>query len=445
MKFQVSTAKSINKFEDMPLASVLYSALKKMSIKKPTSIQGQAIPLVLDGRDVIGVAETGSGKTLAYALSVLTILERRPEARALILAPSREMAQQIHKVCTELCIELPVSTCLAIGGANGDRQAAELKKLPKLIIATPGRLMDHLSTNKLLLKGVEFVIVDEADRMLDMGFNPQLQAIQSTLRGPRQTLMFSASFGGSVESIAELFLRPDALMVRTESAEAPVLSLNQRVLFLDRSMKNDRLLDELNAAKGGVILFTGSQDSCETVGKYLKEYGYSTDYIHGGHSQGQRNRVVREFREGTIRIMVTTDLLARGLDVPHVDHVINFELPFQAEDFLHRIGRTARAGRSGRAVTFITPSDFRMYQKIKEYLADAEEIKLDPRFQFIQRSRRADHEARAKAPGSRARKDGKHNNKAKGQVVVDGKSLLTPFRLKNGKSGIKGKQGAKRK
>ncbi|MBO9667931.1 MAG: C-terminal helicase domain-containing protein, partial [Bdellovibrio sp.] len=168
----------------------------------------------------------------------------------------------------------------------------------------------------------------------------------------------------------------------------PVESLRQKIIFLDRDMKNDRLLDELNAAKGGVIVFVGNQDNCEAVGKYLEEYGFDSDLIHGGLSQGQRNRVVKAFREGEIRIMVATDLLARGLDVPHVDHVLNYDLPFQAEDFLHRIGRTARAGRSGNAITFVTPSDHRMFNKIKQYLNGAEEVKLDPTFKFIDRSKK---------------------------------------------------------
>ena len=169
------------------------------------------------------------------------------------------------------------------------------------------------------------------------------------------------------------------------NSEEPVASLKQTVLFIDKFKKNDRLLDELNATKGGVIVFCGNQGSCERMGQYLKEYGYSTDLIHGGLSQGHRNRVVRNFREGKIRIVVTTDLLARGIDVPHVDHVINFDLPFQAEDFLHRIGRTARAGRVGNAITFVTSSDTKMYQKIKPYLQGASEIKVDSDFAFIER------------------------------------------------------------
>ncbi|MGZ3742407.1 MAG: DEAD/DEAH box helicase [Pseudobdellovibrionaceae bacterium] len=385
MKFQTSPLR-LNSFNEMSIAPALLTALEKLFITKPTDIQSQAIPAALKGSDIIAIAQTGSGKTLAFALSILTNLLQQPESRALVLAPTREMAQQIYKVFLELCSELPISVCLAIGGTTGSKQANQLKKNPRLIVATPGRMNDHLMGNKLLLQNVGIVVIDEADRMLDMGFAPQLKNIQSTLRGPRQTLMFSASFGQNVESIAQLFMAEKVLMIRSNLAEEPVTSLKQKVLFLDRTMKQDRLLDELNATKGGVIVFTGSQESCEKVGAYLKEYGFSTDLIHGGLSQGQRNRVVREFRAGEIRIMVATDLLARGIDVPHVAHVVNFDLPFQPEDFLHRIGRTARAGRAGNAITFVTPSDHRMYNKIKNYLSGAKEIKVDPQFKFIDRS-----------------------------------------------------------
>ena len=386
MKLLNSSAHAAS-FQDMNIPSALLSALEKMNIKKPTPIQSQAIPASLDRSDVIAIAQTGSGKTLAFALSLLTTLHHKPQARALILVPSREMAQQIYKVFLELCAEMPVSVCLAIGGTTGSKQANQLKKNPRVIIATPGRMNDHLLTNKLLLQNVEVVVLDEADRMLDMGFAPQLRAIQDTMRGARQTMMFAASFAESVKEIAKIFMKPEVVLVRTDDAEAPVGTLKQKVLFIDRSLKNDRLLDELNATKGGVIVFTGNQESCEFIGRYLKEYGFKTDLIHGALSQGHRNRVIREFREGKIRIVVATDLLARGLDVPHVDHVINFDLPFQAEDFLHRIGRTARAGREGQAITFITPSDFRMYRRIKNYLEGAQEIKLNPNFTFIDRSK----------------------------------------------------------
>jgi superfamily II DNA/RNA helicase len=383
MKLHTSSVR-LNSFKEMALSPALLTALEKMAITKPTPVQGQAVPVGMNGSDLIAVAQTGSGKTLAFALPLLTALSKRPESRALVLAPSREMAQQIYKVFLELTASDPISTSLVIGGIPSAKQTSQLKKNPRLIVGTPGRLNDHLLTNKLLLQGVEIVVIDEADRMLDMGFAPQLKNIRNTMRGVRQTLMFSASFGQPVEAIAQAFMRPEVVMIRTAQAEEPVAALKQKVLLLDRKQKEDRLLDELNATKGGVIVFTGSQESCETVGEYLKSYGFKTDLIHGGLSQGHRNRVVREFREGKLRVMVATDLLARGLDVPHVDHVVNFDLPFQSKDFLHRIGRTARAGRGGHAITFVTSSDTRMYKKIKEYLIGAEEVKVDPNFKFYE-------------------------------------------------------------
>ena len=370
----------------MNLSATLLSALEKMEISKPTDVQAQGIPTAMNGADLIAVAQTGSGKTLAFALPVLNFMQKNPQARALIMAPSREMAQQIFKVFALLCAEMPLSTCLVIGGIPSAKQISALKKNPRIIIGTPGRINDHLVGNKLLLQNVEYVVIDEADRMLDMGFSPQLKNIQNTLRGKRQTMMFSASFNPAIESIAQLFMSSTALMIRSAQAEEPVASLKQKILFIDKFAKNDRLLDELNATKGGVIVFCGNQGSCERMGQYLKEYGFSTDLIHGGLSQGHRNRVVRNFREGEIRIMVATDLLARGIDVPHVDHVINFDLPFQAEDFLHRIGRTARAGRMGNAITFVTSTDAKMFQKIKPYLHGASEIKVDPDFAFVERT-----------------------------------------------------------
>ncbi len=385
LKLQTATLR-INRFQEMSISPALLSALEKMKISTPTEVQARAIPAGLTGVDLIGVAQTGSGKTLAFALPILTALEKKPEARALIMAPSREVAQQLAKVFAQLAAEQPLSTCLVIGGIPSAKQISQLKKNPHLIIGTPGRLNDHLTTNKLLLQNVEYVVIDEADRMLDMGFLPQLKNIQHTLRGKRQTMMYSASFSPAVESIAQLFMGSNAIMIRSAQAEKPVASLTQTVLFIDKFKKNDRLLDELNARKGGVIVFCGNQGSCERMGQYLKEYGYSTDLIHGGQSQGHRNRVIRHFREGEIRIVVATDLLARGIDVPHVDHIINFDLPFQAEDFLHRIGRTARAGRIGNALTFVTAADAKMYQKIKPYLQGANEIKVDADFAFSEKT-----------------------------------------------------------
>lgn len=392
-------------------------------ITEPTLVQQEVIPVALEGADLIAVAQTGSGKTLAFVLPVLAALQKNPVVRALVLAPSREMAQQIYKVFEEIAHNMGFSMALAIGGLPSAKQTSKLNRQPRILVATPGRLNDHLMTNKLLLQNVEIVVIDEADRMLDMGFAPQLKSIQATMRGPRQTLMFSASFDPSVEKIAEVFMRDDRdgdrsrdiYMIRSEQAEAPVSSLKQKVLFLGHEQKHDRLLDELNASKGGVIVFCGSRASCEDVTEYLKDYGVSVGMAHGDLTQGNRNRVVREFREGVIRVIVATDLLARGIDVDHVEHVINFDLPFSAEDFLHRIGRTARAGRSGSAITFVTESDDRTYKKIKHYIEDADEIVVTPGENLLLEPRagkrpvrreRTDKYKAALKPGQRSTKPG---------------------------------------
>lgn len=373
----------MEKFEEMGLHPALLASLEKMQVTVPTPIQSDAMATILTGADLVGIAQTGSGKTLTYALTVMTMLEKNPAARALILSTSRETAEQVHRVFTELCSALPISLCLTVAGTPIPTQTSQLKKNPRIIIATPGRIGEHLQNNKLLLKGLTHLVIDEADRMLDLGFEPQLKFIQSTLRGTWQTLMFAASFGPKSDPIAKLFMRPEAVMIRSAAAERPVDSLTQKVYFLSPAQKNNRLLDEVRKMKGGVIIFTDSMESCVTIGRLLEHHKFSSDFVHGDMNPGHRNRVLREFRQEQIQILVTTDLLARGLDIPHVSHIINYELPYKSEDFLHRIGRTARAGRTGNAVTFITANDGRAYRKIKNYLTGAIEEKLASNFKFI--------------------------------------------------------------
>ncbi len=373
MKFK-NTDLQIALFRDMGLGTTILSSLEEIKITTPTPVQSQSIPLILEGTDAVVIAQTGSGKTLAYVLPILTALENRPTARALVFAPSREVAAQIHKVFLQMLVGKGLLPCLIIGGQPNKEQESQLRKKPRIIVATPGRLNDHLQTNKLLLQNVEIMVIDEADRMLDMGFSPQLDSIRKTMRGSWQTLMFSASFGKTVETMAEKILRSEPYLIRAERAETPVAELKQKVFFLDRGMKNDCVAEELKKIKGGVIVFAANQSSCESIGQHLKENGFSCDFIHGGLNSGHRDRVLRELRDKKIQIMITTDLLARGLDVPHIECVVNYDLPTEPEDFLHRIGRTARAGREGRALTFVTPKDLEMYKKIKVYLPGAEEF-----------------------------------------------------------------------
>lgn len=388
MKFNESTVK-IQKFSEMGLNPILLAALEKMKVTVPTPIQSEATPVALDGLDLVGIAQTGSGKTLTYALAVMTHLEKNKNARALILSPNRENAEQVYRVFMALTAEIPTSVCLIAAGIakstfdkGKDSQASQLKKNPRIIIATPGRISEHLRNNKLLLQGLSILVIDEADRMLDLGFKPQLEFIKSTLRGQWQTLMFAASFGPKSEPIAKLFMKPEAVMIRSSAAEKPVSTLKQKVFFLTEPQKNNRLMDELKRMKGSIMIFADSQQNCVSVGRFLTHHELSCNFVHGDMNPGHRNRVLREFREQKIQILVTTDLLARGLDIEHVMHIVNYDLPFKSEDFLHRIGRTARAGREGSAMTFVTPADGRTYRKIKTYLEGAEKETLAAKFKF---------------------------------------------------------------
>lgn len=378
--------KKMASFTELGVGPSFIDTLTQMQITEPTEVQRDAIPVALSGSDLIAVAQTGSGKTLAYVLPALMLLERDPNGRVLILSPNRETAEQVYQVVMKIASGASLSISLATPGSPLDQQAKDLNKNPRVIVATPGRLQDHLKKNKLLLKGLTILVVDEADRMLDLGFEEQLRFIQSTLRGDRQTLMFAASFGAWAETVAKLFMKPDSVKIRSGAAGAPVTTLSQRVYFLKTGQKQNRLLDELKKLKGGVIIFADSQESCVALGRLLEHHGFSTEFVHGNMNPGHRNRVLREFREEKIKIMVTTDLFARGIDVPTIEAVISYDLPYRGEEFLHRIGRTARAGRDGLAITFVTPSDGRTYRRLKQYLVDATETFLTENFEFEDRS-----------------------------------------------------------
>ncbi|OYZ21706.1 MAG: hypothetical protein B7Y39_08885 [Bdellovibrio sp. 28-41-41] len=372
-------------FGTLGVLPVLVTNLEKSNILVPTQIQTETIPVILQNSDLIAVAQTGSGKTLAYLLPILTRLQANPLSRAVVLSPTRETGEQIHRVFKEISAGLTISSCVAVTGVPVATQNKELKKNPRLIVATPGRLHEHLQANKLLLKGLDLLVIDEADRILSMGFDQQLKFIQSTLRGERQTMLFAATFNKDAEPIAKLFMKPAAVMIRSTASGAPVETLNQKVYFMKAGQKENQLLDEVRKAKGGVIVFSDNQEGCVALGRLLAHHQFASEFVHGDMNPGHRTRILREFREGKIQIMVTTDLLARGLDEPSIKYVISFDLPYKAEDFLHRIGRTARAGREGTAITFVTPSDGRTFRKMKNYLTGAKEEKLTSNFEFVDR------------------------------------------------------------
>jgi len=356
-------------FEKFKLLAPIDQALDALQFKKPTPIQEKAIPAILKGTDVIGNAQTGTGKTAAFCIPTLTTLLNQPTKTALILVPTRELAIQIEKFWIELSQFCTAVTCVTlVGGVPMDTQLKKMKKNPRLIIATPGRLVDHLQLENFDLKTVAVLILDEADRMLDMGFSAQLNEILRLLPHKRQTLLFSATWDGAVSSLAKKFLSNQMVRITVGEVSQAASSVGQILVNTNESGKRDLLLEEINAERGSILVFTGTQVRTESVANYLEEYGVAVNRLHGGRTQGQRSTALKQFREGKIKVLVATDVAARGIDVSDIAHVINFDLPQIAEDYVHRIGRTGRAGSSGRATSFLTEQDLKRWNEIVELL-----------------------------------------------------------------------------
>ena len=354
----------MNTFRSFNLPDGLHQALDALAFHEPTEIQSKAIPTGLEGRDLVACAQTGTGKTAAFGLPLAVHLLNTPQSIALILAPTRELALQIELVWRDLTRFVPGlrGICL-IGGLSFNTQVQALRRRPRMVIATPGRLLDHLNQRTMELSKVGVLVLDEADRMLDMGFEPQLRKIRKQLPVNRQTLLFTATWDPSMDRIAREYLRdPVRISVGPASQAAP--TIEQALVPTSSGAKNDALLDELNKRKGSVLVFTRTKHRTDRVARYLDSYGVEVGRIHGGRSQGQRNAALDGFRSGKIRVLVATDIAARGIDVPDIAHVINYDLPMVPEDYVHRIGRTGRAGAKGHAVSLLTPEDRSQWNEI---------------------------------------------------------------------------------
>ena len=355
-------------FSELSIQKPLHRALEEMNFNTPTPIQAEAIPVALAHRDLIACAQTGTGKTAAFSIPILSSLMKNTTDTALILVPTRELATQVTDVLralTKYAIEMRVVSI--IGGMSMQPQTRALGKGFRIIVATPGRLCDHLAKQPHLLSTLTILTLDEADRMLDMGFAPQLKRIFGYLPKKRQTLLFSATIPQNIEELAQNLLHNPVQVKIGKSTEAAT-EIQQQSRFVRGEDKNATLLDELNVRKGTVLIFARTQRRTDRVANYLEEYGINVTSIHGGRSQGQRNRAINGFRDGTFRVMVATDIAARGIDIDHVAHVINYDLPEVPEDYIHRIGRTARAGRGGESMSFIASDEKQNWVAIQKLL-----------------------------------------------------------------------------
>jgi ATP-dependent RNA helicase RhlE len=379
----------MTKFSELNLNPKVLKAVDEAGYESPTPIQEGAIPAALEGQDVLGIAQTGTGKTASFTLPMITALARgRARARmprSLVLCPTRELAAQVAENFDTYAKYVKLTKALLIGGVSFKEQDALIDRGVDVLIATPGRLLDHFERGKLLLTGVQIMVVDEADRMLDMGFIPDIERIFSLTPFTRQTLFFSATMAPEIERITNTFLSAPA---RIEVARQATTSetIEQRVVLFkpsrrDREGSEKRkvlraLLDAEGQACTNAIIFCNRKTDVDICLKSLRKYGYNAAAIHGDLDQSQRMKTLDGFRDGSIRLLVASDVAARGLDIPSVSHVFNFDVPSHAEDYVHRIGRTGRAGREGKAMTICSTRDEKYLEAI-EKLVQKEIPRLD--------------------------------------------------------------------
>jgi ATP-dependent RNA helicase RhlE len=345
-------------FSDFDLRPQLLQAVTELAYDEPTPIQTRAIPVVLEGRDLMAAAQTGTGKTAAFALPILELLMKSPSLqrspRALILVPTRELATQVSDSMRTLARHLPLRGTLIFGGVSPRPQIDALSRGVDIIVATPGRLLDHLQTRAVDLSHIEMLVLDEADRMLDMGFIRPIRRLIAALPSKRQTLMFSATFSDDIRSLAKALLR-DPVSIDISPRNRPPELVDHRVYHVESAGKHPLLTRLL--ANGEIkqsLVFTRTKHGANRLAERLTRDGLACVVIHGNKSQAARTRALSDFKQGRVPILVATDIAARGLDISELPHVVNFELPHVPEDYVHRIGRTGRAGSRGRAVSLVS-------------------------------------------------------------------------------------------
>ncbi|MDG0989559.1 MAG: DEAD/DEAH box helicase [Yoonia sp.] len=350
-------------FDMLGLAPRLVAKLKEQGITDPTPIQTQAIPHAMNGRDVMGLAQTGTGKTAAFGLPMIDALMKagvKPNAktaRGLILAPTRELAKQIADNLTNYTEGSHLKVALVVGGAGIVGQTKRLERGVDLLVATPGRLIDLIDRRAVRLDETIYLVLDEADQMLDMGFIHALRRIAPLLATPRQTMMFSATMPKLMSELADAYL-DNPMRVQVNPPGQAAKKIRQSVHFVAQAAKNDLLVELLDEHRDDLALVFGrTKHGCEKLYKFLEKKGFAAASIHGNKSQGQRDRAIASFKAGKVRVLVATDVAARGIDIPGVRHVYNYDLPNVAENYVHRIGRTARAGADGEAIAFCAPDE----------------------------------------------------------------------------------------
>jgi ATP-dependent RNA helicase RhlE len=368
-------------FRGLGIAPSILTILDKLRFTAPTPIQEQSIPQAIEGKDVMGIAQTGTGKTLAFGIPLLQNILKDDRHRALVLLPTRELAVQVDEAIRKIGGPLGIRTAVLIGGESIRKQWHALDRRPQIILATPGRLIDHLEQKKVNLKDTNVVVLDEADRMLDMGFAPQLKRILDVLPRERQTMLFSATMPENIVAMARAYLK---LPVRVEIARSgtTVKDVTQELFFVTQAEKPRLLQKILQEYRGSILVFSRTKFSAKKIAVHLRALGHAAVEFHSNRSQTQRQEAVDGFKSGKYRVVVATDIAARGIDVKNIELVLNYDLPAVAEDYIHRIGRTARAGESGHAISFARPDQRGDVQAIERLMRVALPVSRLPALPF---------------------------------------------------------------
>ena len=367
----------MSKFSKFNLSDTLNKSLKSINFITPTPIQEKSIPIILDGNDILGSAQTGTGKTAAYAIPILDLLLKSKKSSVLILIPTRELAKQVLDVVHSLLgFKSSISSISLIGGESMSKQLSQLKRKPRIFVGTPGRINDHLRRGSVNFKDVKYLILDETDRMLDMGFEVQIKDILKHIKGEKQILMFSATIPKNIIKLSSKYLN-DPVRVSIGDSNIVAENITQEIIELKSDEKLLEVVNQINKRNGSILVFVKTKYGTEKLAKSLSKNKIKSFPLHGGLRQSKRNTVMKKFREMKFRVLIATDVAARGLDVPHIEHVINYDLPQLAEDFIHRIGRTARAGSAGSALSFVGDEDRSKWNAIQRL--------IDPNFRSVER------------------------------------------------------------
>lgn len=392
--------KTEKSFKEFAISSEIIEALTDLRYYRPTPVQEEVIPQAIEGKDIIVEAQTGSGKTVSYGVPLAENVEwAENKPQALVLTPTRELAMQVKEDLTNIGRFKRIKAAAIFGKASFKKQQLELKQKNHIVVGTPGRLLDHLKKGTLDLSKVRYLVLDEADEMLNMGFIEQVEAIIEFVPKERQTLLFSATMPKEISRLATFYMRANPVSVQIEAGEDTQPKINQSYVIVEEEDKKEQLLNLLTVENpDNCMIFCNTQVAVNELHSFLSEKGLTIDKLHGGMYQDDRFDVMKEFKEGRFRYLVATDVAARGIDVDNVTHVINYDVPAEKESFIHRTGRTGRAGKTGIALTLVTKKEMRNWKDIQAYAKQTiEEVPL-PNARLVQRSQRAFEEKIAKRP-----------------------------------------------